>query len=39
MPGLEKDPGFLVAALLCRREVKGIGSNGFARLQYQPTGD
>ena len=39
MPGLEKNPGFLVAASLCKREVKGIGRNVFARFQYPPAGD
>jgi len=39
MPGLEKNPGFLVAASLCQREVRGIGGNVFARFQNQPAGD
>jgi len=39
MPALEKNPGFLVAAYLCKREGKGIGSNVGARFQCQPAGD
>jgi hypothetical protein len=39
MPGLEKNPGFLVAAWSGRREVEGIASNVFARFQTQPAGD